>query len=73
MSLRKLFQDTSLDELCSPQNIVILKDTATVDQALKVSAAAVHAWQREAVYCHDPILATTPATPNSMHILTCPT
>jgi hypothetical protein len=36
MSLRKLFQDTSLDELCSPQNIVILKDTATVDQALKV-------------------------------------
>jgi len=35
-TIRKLFQDTSLDELCSQQNLVILKDTATVEQALRV-------------------------------------
>lgn len=34
--LRKLFQETSLDELCGPQQICILKDTATVEQALRV-------------------------------------
>lgn len=44
-TIRKLFQDTSLDELCSQQNLVILKDTATVEQALRVRKAweCVHA------------------------------
>jgi hypothetical protein len=35
-SLGQLFQQTSLDELCAEQKICILKDTATVEQALKV-------------------------------------
>jgi hypothetical protein len=35
-TLRKLFSDTNLDELCTPQQVVILKDTATVEQALRV-------------------------------------
>lgn len=34
--LRRLFQETSLDDLCAQQQICILKDTATVEQALKV-------------------------------------
>lgn len=35
--LRRLFQETSLDSFCDePQKIVILRDTASVDQALKV-------------------------------------
>lgn len=38
-ALRKLFQDTSLEELCSQQQICILKDTATVEQALKVGTS----------------------------------
>eukprot|EP00878_Enallax_costatus_P010411 GHUV01010866.1.p1 GENE.GHUV01010866.1~~GHUV01010866.1.p1 ORF type:complete len:449 (+),score=124.72 GHUV01010866.1:208-1554(+) len=34
-----LFKNTNLDELMSPQAVVILKDTATVEQALKTLAA----------------------------------
>lgn len=37
----ELLQGTSLDELRSRhQTVTVLKDTATVEQALKVSAAA---------------------------------
>jgi hypothetical protein len=39
--LKKLFADTSLDELCSPQNVIILKDVATVEQALRVRRAGI--------------------------------
>jgi hypothetical protein len=39
--LAQLFQQTSLDELCSEQKICILKDTATVEQALKVGSSQV--------------------------------
>jgi hypothetical protein len=35
--LRKLFSESSLEELCGPQKILILKDSATVEQALRVS------------------------------------
>lgn len=44
MSLRKLFTETSLDDLCSRQNILLLKDTATVDQALKVGVWILALW-----------------------------
>jgi hypothetical protein len=40
--LRKLFQETSLDELCNQQNICILKDTASVEQALRVRNGLQH-------------------------------
>lgn len=34
-----LFKNTNVDDLLSPQSVVILKDTATVEQALKVRCA----------------------------------
>lgn len=34
----KLLMETSLDDLASQQNVCILKDTATVEQALRVRA-----------------------------------
>lgn len=34
--LRKLLEETTLQDICEKQNIVVLKDNATVEQALKV-------------------------------------
>jgi hypothetical protein len=40
-NVARLFGETNLGELAGPQQVVILKDTATVDQALKVGAGSV--------------------------------
>lgn len=37
--LRALLEETKLQDICEKQHIVVLKDNATVEQALKVCVA----------------------------------
>lgn len=51
-----LLKDTNLHDLLSPQNVIILKDSATVEQSLKVRLMTPG-------HCHQ---LSTPAVPTHM-------